>query len=766
VTPAARALIDQAWAQRYRDPSQLVALGEGIVAAARDDALATAWGWWHQALGQRARGDAPGGRAATQRAARLFGGDSAGLACCAALDALPRVASGNAAEALALLADDASLPPLRAETALARQFVLEARAMARVGIAQWDGALRDRYAALAAAHVGESDGAIGHALAMLASLQSSLANFDDALRLAEDAMEFCERGGAGAAWVIASMNRLAALVALERRSEGVDVAERLLAQLDRVHPSNREPTLVLLAWAMLRGGQAGRAQALLDDSVVERRRGQSIEWVVVQTELWLAAGHAGRARELAERVLVAGDDGVGVGATPDDWLQLRRAAAAACEAVGDPAGALAHQRESQVLYESQVGRAARARRLTLEIEHELDRERWMRERAQAEQVRLDQLNRALEAASLAKSRFLAAASHDLRQPVHALSLQVAALRPHLDAPVQREMAARIERCVDALSGMFNTLLDLSQMDAGVVTPRIAPVALAPLLARLVEEQASVAEGKGLRLALRVSRGAAQAVAASDAELLARALRNLVVNALKFTHSGGVLLTLRPRGAAWRVEVWDTGIGIAADERSRVFDEFYQVGNEARQREQGLGLGLSIVRRLMLLLDHPLALHSQPGRGTRVAIELPASAGALTSPASPRAPDAPLGLHVAVIEDDLDVRAALRCLLEQWGCRVSDADRAAPLTQTSADAPDVLLADLRLADGRDGLREVAAMRAAWGAALPALVISGDTAPERLRELHASGLPWAHKPLAAEALHAWLAASAAAMAPHGA
>jgi CheY-like chemotaxis protein len=321
------------------------------------------------------------------------------------------------------------------------------------------------------------------------------------------------------------------------------------------------------------------------------------------------------------------------------------------------------------------------------------------------------------------------------------------------------MAERIERCVDALSAMFNTLLDLSQMDAGVVVPQVSAVALPPLLARLVEEQSSVAEERGLRLALRVSRRATGALARSDAELLARVLRNLIVNALKFTPRGGVLVTLRPRGALWHVEVWDTGIGIAAEDSARVFDEFYQVGNRARQREQGLGLGLAIVQRLLRLLGHPLALRSVPGRGTRLGIDLAADDHPAVAAPALAASDAPLPLTVAVIEDNADVRAALRSLLEHWGCRVVAAEAAAALMVPGALRPDALLVDLRLAHDRDGVDEAQAMRAAWGNALPVLVVSGDTAPDSLRRLHASGLPWAHKPLAVTQLRQWLAGVAA-------
>ncbi len=256
---------------------------------------------------------------------------------------------------------------------------------------------------------------------------------------------------------------------------------------------------------------------------------------------------------------------------------------------------------------------------------------------------------------------------------------------------------------------------------------------------------------------------------SDPLLVERVLRNLIANAVKYTKSGGVLVTCRPRAAgstspSWRVEVWDTGPGIAVEERERVFEEFYQAGNPERDRRGGIGLGLSIVRRLAQLMKLPLALHSRLGHGTRIALDLPATDEAIEPPQRTDA-ELPLqGLAVAVIEDDAEVRDAMRTLLQGWGCRVcdgADADEAMACARGQGDVPAAVVADLRLRGGRDGLGEIARLRAAYGDELPALLVSGDSAPERVRLMQNSGLPWLAKPVPAARLRSWLAQSVTAL-----
>ena len=221
-----------------------------------------------------------------------------------------------------------------------------------------------------------------------------------------------------------------------------------------------------------------------------------------------------------------------------------------------------------------------------------------------------------EQANHAKSAFLAAASHDLRQPIHALGLFLAALRAEKLNEVQRGLADRMARSISALDSMFNALLDISRMDAGAVKPLMRSVNFESLVRRIVEDFSGAAAAKGLRLSLRISQRLNGANVRTDELLTERILRNLIGNAVKYTASGGVLVACRLRSTHVRLEVWDTGCGIAEHERERVFDEFYQVGNPERLRSAGLGLGLSIVRRLTRLLGIELRMTSRLVRGSR------------------------------------------------------------------------------------------------------------------------------------------------------
>ena len=379
----------------------------------------------------------------------------------------------------------------------------------------------------------------------------------------------------------------------------------------------------------------------------------------------------------------------------------------------------------------------------------------------ATREQMHQAVEAAEAAAQAKSSFLAAASHDLRQPAHALGLYTAALRAGPLAPAQAEIASRMQASLAALDTMFAALLDVSRMDAGAVSPQWDTVSLAPLLHRLALEWAPQAEARGLRLAVHVSDPLA--VTVTDPLLLERVLRNLLANAVKYTQQGGVLLACRARTAAegtvgWRVEVWDTGIGMARAEHERVFEEFYQVANPGRERGQGLGLGLAIVQRLVRLLQLRLVMHSVPGRGSVFLLSGLASAGPATRRAAVarQAMRQLQGLGVAVLEDDADVRDAMRRLLTLWGCEVLlGTDAQDLLRQDSAGiAVHALIADVRLAHGRHGPDEARVLAAAWGRAVPVLLVSGETAADALQTLQEAGHQVLAKPVSPARLRAWL------------
>jgi signal transduction histidine kinase/ActR/RegA family two-component response regulator len=352
-----------------------------------------------------------------------------------------------------------------------------------------------------------------------------------------------------------------------------------------------------------------------------------------------------------------------------------------------------------------------------------------------------------EAANRAKTRFLASASHDLRQPMHTLSLFGAALsmRPLDDR--SRAIVGQMNVALRALASQLDVLLDISKLDAGVVAPEPAEFRLDRLLARLAGEFEPLAQRKGIAL---VCESLPNAEALTDPLLLERVLRNLLDNAVKYTQRGQVRLQLRRAPGGFEIVVHDSGPGIPAHEQERVFEEFYQLGNPERDRSQGLGLGLSIVRRIADLLGLALTMDSSPGEGTRFGLSVPAAThrGPLTGTldAEPQV----AGVQVLVIDDEEAVREGMSTLLEGLGCGVrTAAGTDAALLLVGEACPDIVLADFRLRGNDDGITAVRRLRERCPQ-LAALLVSGDTAPERLREAHAAGLELLHKPVTAEAL----------------
>jgi signal transduction histidine kinase len=390
--------------------------------------------------------------------------------------------------------------------------------------------------------------------------------------------------------------------------------------------------------------------------------------------------------------------------------------------------------------------------------------------------RVAERTRELAAANEAKSHFIAAASHDLRQPVHALGLFVGQLRGETEPASQRELLQHIEHSVAAFEALLEALLDISRLDAGTVAVRRQPQALAPLLHRLVRGQAGLARRKGLRLAVRVV--PEDLAMDSDPVLLERILGNLLGNALRYTARGGVLIAARrrhagsgPDGGPVQVElrVIDSGQGISAQDLPLVFQEFHRGQAQAGSNDPGLGLGLAIVRRLTDLLQHPLGLRSVPGRGTCFTLWLPeaevahaakalvATSAAASPPVPSGAPDPLLGRRVLVIDDDAAVREAMRGQLQQWGLHVVQAADEAAAWAAFADPaalPDVVLADLRLSSGVSGLQLAQRLRALH--AIPLAIISGETDAQQVQSVRDAGLPLLSKPLRPARLRAQLEA----------
>ena len=347
-----------------------------------------------------------------------------------------------------------------------------------------------------------------------------------------------------------------------------------------------------------------------------------------------------------------------------------------------------------------------------------------------------------------KSRFLAIASHDLRQPVHAIGLFAATLEKRLEGSAEQPLVRNLNRAIDGLDRSFNVMLDISRLDAGAIEPRVQQFPLRDLFRRLHMHFAGQAEQKGL--GLRFSPGGKSI--SSDPQLLERILGNLVQNAIKYTERGGIVVVARSTASHINVEIWDTGIGIRAADLRKVFDEFFQVGHGERVRTQGLGMGLAIVKRLVRLLGHELIVASKPGRGTmfrlRVALGgLPdiqdVTAGADTLPMPLLQPRT-----VLVLDDEEAIREGLCLLLQEWGYEaiaagsIAQAERAVSLLEAP---PDLILSDLHLGDGPDGIKGIEAIRRQCGCDVAAMLITGDTSHEEIRRATESGYPVLFKPV---------------------
>lgn len=375
--------------------------------------------------------------------------------------------------------------------------------------------------------------------------------------------------------------------------------------------------------------------------------------------------------------------------------------------------------------------------LNLELVQQLKAQKILMETARDEAVEANQ----------AKSRFLAAASHDLRQPMHALGLFASAVRAHVNTAQGIGIVDKMDLAIGSAEVMFNAMLDVSRLDAGVLVPDLKTFAVGELLLRLADEYAPRAQALGLSLRVRPC----QYWVSSDPALLERVLRNLISNAIRYTHHGGALVGCRRRGDHLAIEVWDTGMGIPADKLDAVFEEFYQLGNAERSKANGLGLGLSIVRRISTLLSHPVTVASRLGRGSRFAIRVPLGVPQALPEVLPDlglADDAALiGVVVLVIDDELSALESIQLVLKQWGCHVLCAQtgqQALDLLRPLEQAPDIVLSDYRLRHGEAGIDALKAIQREFGP-MPSALITGDTAPHRLHEATSSGYALLHKPV---------------------
>jgi len=378
--------------------------------------------------------------------------------------------------------------------------------------------------------------------------------------------------------------------------------------------------------------------------------------------------------------------------------------------------------------------------------------------------RVVERTRALEVANQAKTRFLASASHDLRQPTAAIGLLVSLLRKQEAPPEVHRIAGMLHEAVASMESLLVGLLDISRLDAGAVQANMQPVYLHDVFQAVRVHEQSAADAKGLSLRFRLPRREGdELMAYTDPVLIHGVIRNLVANAIRYTQHGGVLVSVRHRGKRrLRIEVWDTGIGIAPDQQERIFDEFYQVGNAARDRNKGIGLGLAIVRRTADLLGERISVRSRPGKGSCFSIELPMHRIKTARQVAPASVLRPMeGRSVWLVEDDVMLRNALDAMLQSWGAQTRTwADGEALLDDLPRllspsrpeHHPDILVTDYRL-PGLNGLslaQTVQTYLRGTPFTLMPLIISGETDPNQLARLSTSGLPTLPKPFRSEQL----------------
>ena len=381
-----------------------------------------------------------------------------------------------------------------------------------------------------------------------------------------------------------------------------------------------------------------------------------------------------------------------------------------------------------------------------------------------ETLAADAARREAEIANRAKTQFFTAASHDLRQPLHAMGLFAEALRQRVHEPEVAQLVNSINESVDALEGLFSELLDITRIDSGGIEVHDQHFEVGDILRKLRLHFEPAAFEKGLALRLR---GGSKVVFA-DPLLVERVLRNLVSNAIRYTDDGSVLVSCRQRGDRVLLQVWDSGPGIRDTEQAKIFDEFYQVphtGAVSPEQRKGLGLGLAIVKRLAALMQAPLSMRSQVGRGTVFTLELPVGK-APRAPAQVLPGKGPIGITLAgrlivIVEDEPAVRAGLEVLLKGWGASIAAFDsvaESAAWAQASDLAvvkPDLLIVDYRLEEGRTGVDAIRALRERFGTGVPAILVTGSTMTGHDKEAQAHDFHLLIKPVVPNKLRAMIA-----------
>ena len=614
-----------------------------------------------------------------------------------------------------------------------------ARSMTHTGMGLSLAALNAPHEALAhfyqaAASARESGIAmmIANTEANLGGALYDLHSFDDAVEPLRKAQTLAAESENWLVWSAATVNGLMVELARNQLNEATALSDALTARWSVVPLNKRRKYAVYLALSALQNDDVQTARELIDTHAINALDAQPEELVLL-AELALREGDVAKARQQCSE-LPPPETAAPEQHYPYDRMRVWQCAARAAELMGDYQDALACTKAAQQSYEAMVGRSARAKQVTVQFDQSLRDAQQAQARAEADGQRYAELNAALQKANAAKSRFLAAASHDLRQPLQAVMLfteQLGVNDPGA-SPALFQTKNRITTALTALAGLVDQVLDFAALDGEESNNKPpATVSLVTVFSELDEQWHSQFERKGLRLSLHCP----DVWACVDSLVLMRVLNNLLANALAFTLRGGALLAVRPRGDRLSVEVWDSGVGISDAEQEQVFEPFFQINNPERDRARGVGLGLAIVKRLCERAGITLQLHSRVGKGSCFRLTLPRAikpADALTmdlaTPPALRWPE--MMRTVWLIEDDQLAAMAIIACIEGFGAsvrRFANLSSVLALTQIrECDLPDLMIADHRLPDG-SGLAAIEHIRQRSSRTIPTVVLTGDTAP---------------------------------------
>ncbi len=754
-----------AWAAQFQDPSVISGLSERIIGSAPLGSTERAWGYVHHVWAQRFARRYDDASATLVLAEDLFAVQDCqpGIALCCELRARDLLRVGDEAGVNALIEK-------------ASQCASEKRrAWERLSSHYLNFAIADRFSrpehailhltrAIVAARATGASAALANTLSMLGGKHAELNNYDTALSYCTEAFQLAESLKPHSTWYVAGLNLLTSYAVAGKAGDAYALARELAEQDELFYPSIREQSNILYARAFLLNGDAQAAQTSLNQSIaVVENRNHVTDWTAVQLEVFVKQKEWERARGMGEQwILNTRRDAMFV--TPSDTLRIYRSVATACESLGDLQAALDYERRAVEYNEVELSRAALARRVAFEVEFDLERERAARSDAdrkrlesEAERARLDELNRKLDAALQTRTRFLAAASHDLRQPAHALALYAQALEHENSRPALVDLSKRMRVTVGSLSNMFDGLLELARLDASAVKPQQDVFDLNELLARLCAEYSDrLTHASAL---LKFHRAKNNYFVRSDAVLIERMLRNLIGNAVKYAGEGKILVAARKRETVLAIEVRDAGPGMSAEEQHHVFDEFYRASS-ANERRDGLGLGLSIVERFARLLGAQVSVRSASGRGTTFTLAIPVEQLA-TRPANATEVEAravaSIARCIAVIDDDPDARESMALVLAQWGHSCVAGESAADVLAHAARAswiPDALISDFQLRD-RNAIDDIAQLRNAFGASLPVLVASGSHEAQATLADAIPDAAYLPKPIRPLRLKSWIA-----------